>query len=95
LRDIVEKQQRDYEDLEEKIAEANNKFENISKQISDTSSLSNIKGAIAKLQSEAISYDMKIHILNHSILKNRQMSLRYHAGSSEEGLDTSRFDELL
>jgi hypothetical protein len=91
----VERLQREYDDIEEKIVENNSKFENISKSISDTSSISNFKNGIQKLQSEALSVDMKIHILNHSILKYRQFSMRYNPSSNNEGLDASMFDELL
>ncbi len=95
LRDKVERLQRDYDDLDEKITEGNTKFETISKSISDTSSVSNFKQGIQKLHSEALSVDMKIHILNHSILKYRQFSLRYIHPVNSEGIDTSMFDELL
>ena len=82
------------EDLEEKINENNNKFETLSKSISDTSSISNMKQGIQKLQSESISLDMKIHILNHSILKYKLNSVNVQVNNNE-GLDTSIFDELL
>ena len=96
LREKVERLQREYDDIEEKIGESNNKFETISKSISDTSSVSNFKNGMQKIQSEALSVDMKIHILNHSILKYRQFSLRNHQiSSNNDGLDTSMFDELL
>ena len=95
LRDRVERLQREYDDYEEKIGEANNKFESISKSISDTSSISNFKQGIQKLHSEALNVDMKIHILNHSILKHRQFTLRYVNPVYSEGIDTSMFDELL
>jgi hypothetical protein len=45
----VEKLQREYEILDEKIIENNTKFESISKAVSDTSSVTNIKQAIQKL----------------------------------------------
>ena len=41
---------------------------NYQKKISDTSKLGNIKQAMQNLQNENISLDMKINILNHSIL---------------------------
>jgi len=94
LKEFVDKYQREYEDLEDKINENNNKFETLSKSISDTTSMSNMKQAIQKLQSESITFDMKIHILNHSILKYKLNSVNVQASKSE-GLDTSIFDELL
>jgi hypothetical protein len=53
-----------------------------------------MKQAIQKLQSESIALDMKIHILNHSILKYKLNSVSAQV-TNNEGLDTSIFDELL
>jgi hypothetical protein len=94
LREKVQNLTREYEEFEEKIQENTDKFENISKSVSDTSSVAKIKNGIQKLLSESLSMDLKINILNHSILKYRQFTLRYHPVSSD-GLDTSMFDELL
>lgn len=54
-----------------------------------------MKQAIQKLQSESISLDMKIHILNHSILKYKLNSVNVQLTNNNEGVDTSIFDELL
>ncbi len=67
----------------------------MSKSISDTTSISNMKQAIQKLQSESVAFDMKIHILNHSILKYKLNSVNVQVTNNNEGLDTSIFDELL
>lgn len=96
FRETVEKLQREYDDLEEKISETNNKFESISKSVSDTSSMTNFKLNIQKLQSESLTMDMKIQILNHSILKYKLYFLKTQNNPNvNEGIDTSMFDESL
>jgi hypothetical protein len=96
-RERVEKFQREYDDLEEKIIETNNKFESISKSVSDTSSLTNFRQTVQKLQSESLSTDMRIQILNHSILKYKLYFMKSHSvtNNNNEGIDTSMFDEYL
>ena len=69
LNETVDEMKREVEDVNDKIAQANEKYDKLSKKISDTSKLGNVKQAIQNLQNENISLDMKINILNHSILK--------------------------
>ena len=69
LNELVDELKRESEDVNDKIAQANEKYDKLSKKISDTSKLGNIKQAMQNLQNENISLDMKINILNHSILK--------------------------
>ena len=69
LNEMVEEMKREAEEVNDKIAQANEKYDKLSKKISDTSKLGNIKQAMQNLQNENISLDMKINILNHSILK--------------------------
>jgi len=69
LNESVEDLRRTVDEIVDKIAQANEKYENLSKKISDTSKVGIIKQAIQNLQNENISLDMKISILNHSILK--------------------------
>jgi predicted nucleic acid-binding Zn-ribbon protein len=69
LNETVEELKREAEEVNDKIAQANEKYDKLSKKISDTSKLGNIKQAMQNLQNENISLDMKINILNHSILK--------------------------
>ena len=69
LNQTVEDLKREAEEVNDRIAQANEKYDKLSKKISDTSKLGNVKQAIQNLQNENISLDMKINILNHSILK--------------------------
>ena len=69
LNQTVEDLKREADEVNDKIAQANEKYDKLSKKISDTSKLGNVKQAIQNLQNENISLDMKINILNHSILK--------------------------
>ena len=69
LNEMVEELRREAEDVNDKIAQANEKYDKLSKKISDTSKMGKVKQAIQNLQNENISLDMKINILNHSILK--------------------------
>ena len=69
IKQTVDDLTREAEDVNDKIAQANEKYDKLSKKISDTSKLGNVKQAIQNLQNENISLDMKINILNHSILK--------------------------
>ncbi len=49
IRERVEKLQRELDILDERITDNNSKFENVSKAVSDTSSVNHIKQSIAKL----------------------------------------------
>ena len=69
LNEMVEELRIEAQDVNDKISQANEKYDKLSKKISDTSKLGNVKQAIQNLQNENISLDMKINILNHSILK--------------------------
>ena len=69
LNEMVDGLRRELEDTNDRIAQSNEKYDKLSKKISDTSKLGNVKKAIQNLQNENISLDMKINILNHSILK--------------------------
>ena len=69
LNEMVDEMRREVDDVNDKIAQANEKYDKLSKKISDTSKMGNVKQAIQNLQNENISLDMKINILNHSILK--------------------------
>ena len=69
LNEMVEELKREAEDVNDKIIQANEKYDKLSKKISDTSKMGKVKQAIQNLQNENISLDMKINILNHSILK--------------------------
>jgi predicted nucleic acid-binding Zn-ribbon protein len=97
LRDRTEKLQKEYDDLEEKIGETNNKFDSISKSVSDTSSLTNFRQNVQKLSSECLSMDMRVQILNHSILKYKLYFMKTNniSNGNYEGIDTSMFDEYL
>ena len=99
LNEEVEEMRREVEDVNDKIAQANEKYDNLSKKISDTSKVGNIKQAILNLQNENISLDMKINILNHSILKytldpdmNKMITTNEQAGVVD---DTSMYEEVV
>jgi cell division protein FtsL len=49
-RERVEKLNKEYEELDEKIGDCNTKFDKYSKAVSDTSSINNIKNMMQKLQ---------------------------------------------
>ena len=99
LNEEVEEMRREVEDVNDKIAQANEKYDNLSKKISDTSKVGNTKQAILNLQNENISLDMKINILNHSILKytldpdmNKMITTNEQAGVVD---DTSMYEEVV
>ena len=69
LNENVDLLKKECEDINDKIQAANEKYDKLSKKISDTKALGNTKQAITNLQNEAINMDMKINILNHSLLK--------------------------
>ena len=69
LNENVEMLKKELDDINDKIQAANDKYDKLSNKISDTKALGNTKQAITNLQNEAINMDMKINILNHSLLK--------------------------
>ena len=69
LNENVEMLKKELDDINDKIQAANDKYDKLSNKISDTKALGNTKQAITNLQNEAITMDMKINILNHSLLK--------------------------
>ena len=90
---------REAEDVNDKIAQANEKYDKLSKKISDTSKMGNIKQAIQNLQNENISLDMKINILNHSILKYtidpEIMKMINSLSDNTKADDTSMYEEVV
>ena len=100
LNEEVEEMRREVEEVNDKIAQANEKYDNLSKKISDTSKVGNTKQAILNLQNENISLDMKINILNHSILKytlDPDMNKMITTNSEQAGVvdDTSMYEEVV
>ena len=100
LNEEVEEMRREVEDVTDKIAQANEKYDNLSKKISDTSKVGNTKQAILNLQNENISLDMKINILNHSILKytlDPDMNKMINTNNEQAGVvdDTSMYEEVV
>ena len=99
LNETVEEMKREAEEVNDKIAQANEKYDKLSKKISDTSKLGNVKQAIQNLQNENISLDMKINILNHSILKYTidpeimKMINSFNDNSNVD--DTSMYEEVV
>jgi hypothetical protein len=91
---------KEYETLEEKCNETGvkwiiikTKYEELKKKLSDTGNLANIKQTIQKLNTENISLDIKIGIINHSILKHKLNA--GHNFNNIEGIDSTVFDEIL
>ena len=100
LNEQVDEMRREVEDVNDKIAQANEKYDNLSKKISDTSKVGNTKQAILNLQNENISLDMKINILNHSILKytlDPDMNKMINTNNEQAGVvdDTSMYEEVV
>ena len=100
LNEEVEEMRREVEDVNDKIAQANEKYDNLSKKISDTSKVGNTKQAILNLQNENISLDMKINILNHSILKytlDPDINKMINTNNEQVGVvdDTSMYEEVV
>ena len=99
LNETVEEMKREAEEVNDKIAQANEKYDKLSKKISDTSKLGNVKQAIQNLQNENISLDMKINILNHSILKYtidpEIMKLINSVNENNNVDDTSMYEEVV
>ena len=100
LNELVEEMKREADDVNDKIAQANEKYDSLSKKISDTSKLGNTKQAIQNLQNENISLDMKINILNHSILKylvdpEIMKMIATNNENNEVNNDTSMYEEVV
>ena len=99
LNEAVEDLKREAEEVNDKIQQANEKYDALSKKINDTSSLGNTKQAIQNLQNENIGLDMKINILNHSILKFTLdpdiMKLINATTEVNTANDTSMYEEVL
>ena len=98
LNETVDEMKREVEDVNDKIAQANEKYDKLSKKISDTSKLGNVKQAIQNLQNENISLDMKINILNHSILKytiDPEIMKMINSVSENKVDDTSMYEEVV
>ena len=84
------------DDIKDKINKANDKYDILSQKISDTSALGNTKQAIQNLQNENISMDMKINILNHSLLKyTLESDLGKIQFQTDTNNDTSMYEEVL
>ena len=99
LNETVEEMKREAEEVNDKIAQANEKYDKLSKKISDTSKLGNVKQAIQNLQNENITLDMKINILNHSILKyitdSEIMKLINSVNENNNADDISMYEEVV
>ena len=99
LNELVDEMKREAEDVTDKIAQANEKYDKLSKKISDTSKLGKVKQAIQNLQNENISLDMKINILNHSILKYtidpEIMKMINSVNENNNVDDTSMYEEVV
>ena len=99
LNELVDEMKKEAEDVTDKIAQANEKYDKLSKKISDTSKLGNVKQAIQNLQNENISLDMKINILNHSILKfivdPEIMKMVNSVNENTNVDDTSMYEEVV
>ena len=99
LNELVDEMKREAEDVTDKIAQANEKYDKLSKKISDTSKLGNVKQAIQNLQNENIGLDMKINILNHSILKYtidpEIMKMINSVNENNNVDDTSMYEEVV
>ena len=99
LNELVDEMKKEAEDVTDKIAQANEKYDKLSKKISDTSKLGNVKQAIQNLQNENISLDMKINVLNHSILKyivDPEIMKMINSVSENNNVDdTSMYEEVV
>ena len=99
LNELVDEMKREAEDVTDKIAQANEKYDKLSKKISDTSKLGKVKQAIQNLQNENISLDMKINVLNHSILKYivdpEIMKMVNSVNENNNVDDTSMYEEVV
>ena len=67
----------------------------MSNQVSDTSALANMKTAITNLHNENLTMDMKINILNQSLLRYLHDNDEYKQSATEAMGDTSMYEEVL
>jgi chromosome segregation ATPase len=96
LNENVEAMKMELNDINDKIVKANDKYDLLSQKISDTSALGNTKQAIQNLQNENITMDMKINILNHSLLKyTLESDLGKIQLQTEGNNDASMFEDVL
>lgn len=95
LNENVEKLKAEIDDLNEKTTSANEKYEKLSNQVSDTSALANMKTAITNLHNENLTMDMKINILNQSLLRYLHDNDEYKQSATEAMGDTSMYEEVL
>ena len=101
LNELVDEMRIEVDNINDRILQANEKYDKLSKKISDTSNLGKVKQAIQNLQNENISLDMKINIVNHSILKYTvdpeimKMANSFNENSNNNMEDTSMYEEVL
>lgn len=67
----------------------------LSNAVNDTSSLGNMKQSIQNIQNESLTLDMKINILNHSLLKYLHDGDTYKTLQTEGPSDSSMYEEVL
>lgn len=95
LNDTVEGLKAELEEVNEKIVQSNDKYEKLSNAVNDTSSLGNMKQSIQNIQNESLTLDMKINILNHSLLKYLHDGDTYKTLQTEGPSDSSMYEEVL
>lgn len=95
LNETVDNLKRELEEITDKIAQSNEKYEKLSNAVNDTSALGNMKLAIQKIQNENLTMDMKINILNHSLLKYLHDGDNYKVAATEGPSDNSMYEEVL
>ena len=95
LNETVDNLKRELDEINDKITQSNDKYEKLSRAVSDTSALGNMKQSIQKLQNESLTMDMKINILNHSLLKYLHDSDNFKAVANDGPNDTSMYEEVL
>ncbi|MCQ2817965.1 MAG: hypothetical protein MJ252_11930 [archaeon] len=94
LNENVDNLKREIDEITDKIGTANEKYERMSNQVSDTSALGNMKQAINTLQSESLTMDMKINILNHSYLKYMHDTDNYKNAGNEALSESGMYEEV-
>ena len=94
LNETVDNLKRELDDVNDKVAMANEKYERMSNTVNDTAALGNMKQAIQKLQSESLTMDMKINILNHSYLKYLHETDNYKPSNAEVLNESNNFEEV-
>ena len=95
LNDTVEGLKAELEEVNEKIVQSNDKYEKLSNAVNDTSSLGNMKQSSQNIQNESLTLDMKINILNDSLLKYLHDGDTYKALQTEGPNDSSIYEEVL